>query len=108
MRYLRYFLSKNKTKNDKNTIKNDMVKIAKALNTSCGFTWRSNTWIRSRLRMVENSAITSRPKVVVLIPPPVDPGEAPINIKININHREAILYCVISCIEKPAVRDDTE
>ena len=30
----------NKIKNDENTIKKDMVKMAKALNINCGLTWR--------------------------------------------------------------------
>ena len=38
--------------------------------------------------MVLNNDTINKPKVVVLIPPPVDPGDAPINIKSKINHKD--------------------
>jgi len=43
-------------------------------------------------------------KVVVLIPPPVEAGEAPINIKIKIKKREGVLKASIGNTLKPAVR----
>ncbi|MPN60116.1 hypothetical protein SDC9_207841 [bioreactor metagenome] len=42
--------------------------------------------------------------VVVLIPPPVDPGEAPMNIRPIINSSPAWLNDPISTVLKPAVR----
>ena len=45
-------------------------------------------------------------KVVVLIPPPVDPGEAPMNIKIVSTNRPALLSSPSGIVEKPAVRAD--
>ena len=43
-----------------------------------------------------------------LIPPPVDPGEAPINISNKINHNDARENEDKSSIENPAVRLETE
>ena len=45
-------------------------------------------------------------KVVVLIPPPVDPGEAPMNINIVSTNRPALLSSPSGIVEKPAVRAD--
>ena len=45
--------------------------------------------------------------VVVLIPPPVEPGEAPINIRTIITRSPAGDKLPISVVENPAVRVDT-
>ena len=58
--------------------------------------------------MVDASATINNQNVVVLIPPPVDPGDAPININIKINHKDDMLNSLISMVEKPAVRADIE
>ena len=54
------------------------------------------------------SATNSKPNVVVFIPPPVEPGDAPINISNKINHSDAKENDDKSNIENPAVRLDTE
>ncbi len=46
----------------------------------------------------------SNVKLVVLIPPPVDPGEAPINIKIIITRIVEFVREPISTVLNPAVR----
>ena len=38
------------------------------------------------------------------MPPPVDPGEAPMNIKIIITSSPAFVIAPMSMVEKPAVR----
>jgi len=50
----------------------------------------------------------SKPKVVVLIPPPVELGEAPINIKIIIKKRVAFCMLPIWIVLSPAVRAVTD
>src|SRR4030042_4266046 len=50
----------------------------------------------------------SKPKVVVLIPPPVELGEAPINIRIIIKKRVAFCMLPMSMVLKPAVRAVTD
>ena len=45
--------------------------------------------------------------VVVLIPPPVDPGDAPINIKTDKTSNPACVKLPIGTVEKPAVRAET-
>lgn len=45
--------------------------------------------------------------VLVLIPPPVDPGEAPINIKMQRTNNPALVKLPIGYVEKPAVLADT-
>ena len=50
----------------------------------------------------------NKTKVVVFIPPPVDPGEAPIYINNKDIKREASFVCEISIVLKPAVRKFTE
>ena len=54
-------------------------------------------------KMMRTSCISTK-KVVVLMPPPVDPGEAPMNIKIIITSNPAFVIAPISMVEKPAVR----
>ena len=46
-------------------------------------------------------------KVVVLIPPPVDPGDAPINIKTDKTSNPACVKLPIGTVQKPAVRAET-
>ena len=46
----------------------------------------------------------STKNVVVLMPPPVEPGDAPMNIKIMMTSRPALLMLPKSTLEKPAVR----
>ena len=48
------------------------------------------------------------PKVVVLIPPPVDAGEAPINISIIVTITEPSCIFPMSIVLKPAVLDVTD
>ena len=52
---------------------------------------------------IESTESISTEKVVVFIPPPVEPGEAPININKTVNKTEAELYKPISIVLKPAV-----
>jgi len=47
---------------------------------------------------------TSTAKVVVFIPPPVDPGDAPINISARVISIEAGLRLPVSIVLNPAVR----
>ena len=54
-------------------------------------------------KMMRTSCISTK-KVVVLMPPPVDPGDAPMNIKIIITSSPALVMAPISMVEKPAVR----
>jgi len=49
-----------------------------------------------------------RAKLVVLIPPPVEPGEAPINIRIIMTRIVALVNWPISTVLKPAVRGTTD
>ena len=51
---------------------------------------------------------TSRKMVVVLIPPPVDPGDAPMNIRILIMNRVLDLREDVSIVLNPAVRAVTD
>ena len=55
-----------------------------------------------------NKATINNPNVVVFIPPPVDPGDAPINISNKINQSDANENEDKSNIENPAVRLETE
>ena len=52
---------------------------------------------------IESTESISTEKVVVFIPPPVEPGEAPININKTVNKTEDELYKPISIVLKPAV-----
>lgn len=55
--------------------------------------------------LIESSKIA---KVDVLMPPPVDPGEAPINIRMMITVRVTRERDAISSVLKPAVRGVTD
>jgi len=57
---------------------------------------------------IETTESIRTAKVVVLIPPPVEPGEAPININITVINTEAELYKLISIVLNPAVRAVTD
>ena len=58
---------------------------------------------RMRLKISSSSSV----KLVVLIPPPVEPGEAPINIRIITTSRVELVNAPISTVLKPAVRGTT-
>ena len=49
-------------------------------------------------------SMTSRAALVVLTPPPVDPGEAPINIRTSIRRMVALVRAPISTVLNPHVR----
>ena len=54
--------------------------------------------------MVAKSDLMMTKKVVVLIPPPVEPGEAPMKIMMMKMSREGTVMASISTMLKPAVR----
>ncbi|MNG03990.1 hypothetical protein D3C84_870940 [compost metagenome] len=76
--------------------------------------------IRSRARRYLNSTISSLPRiiamtapisvvnVVVLMPPPVEPGDAPINIRMTMKKIVACRMTPISIVLAPAVRGVTD
>lgn len=53
---------------------------------------------------MDRTCCISTKNVVVLMPPPVEPGDAPMNIKIMMTSRPALLMLPKSTLEKPAVR----
>ena len=53
---------------------------------------------------IDRTCCISTKKVVVLMPPPVDPGDAPTNINTIMTSRPALLKPLRSTVEKPAVR----
>ena len=57
-----------------------------------------------RLVKIDRTCCISTKKVVVLMPPPVDPGDAPINISSIMTSRPALLRVLKSTVQKPAVR----
>ncbi len=57
-----------------------------------------------RLEKMDRTCCISTKNVVVLMPPPVEPGDAPMNIKIMMTSRPALLMLPTSTLEKPAVR----
>ena len=57
--------------------------------------------------MVAKSDLMMTKKVVVLIPPPVEPGEAPMKMMIMKMRREGMERASKSTILKPAVRPAT-
>ena len=57
-----------------------------------------------RLEKMDRTCCISTKNVVVLMPPPVEPGDAPMNIKIMMTSRPALLMLPKSTLEKPAVR----
>jgi len=67
---------------------------------------RRNAPGRCLLKMQRISCARTK-MVVVLMPPPVDPGEAPMNIRIRIVNNPALLSVPRSSVAKPAVRADT-
>ena len=80
--------------------------IMKALETASPAMLRRNAPICFLVNKHLTSCIRTK-KVLVLMPPPVDPGEAPINIRIiNINN-PALVNSPMGYVEKPAVRAET-
>lgn len=56
---------------------------------------------------IEKTLSVAIAKVVVLIPPPVDPGEAPIHISKMTNNSDGMAMAEKSTVLKPAVRGVT-
>ena len=72
-------------RNDKITRHSASVKSTTARLTSDWLMVRRNTMMRSRPRRTLTMSRKKIPKVVVLRPPPVDAGDAPINIQISVS-----------------------
>lgn len=79
-----------------------------ALPTIAGFIERLNISTSFRLRMFAQAVIIITQSVTVLIPPAVEPGEPPMNIKIVIIILPAELIFPMSTVLKPAVLDVTD
>lgn len=79
----------------------------KALNTNELGILRLNRLISSLFEMTAHSVNIKTAKVVTLIPPPVEPEEAPINIRPIINTNELNVIWLISIVLNPAVRVTT-
>ena len=62
----------------------------------------------SRPRMRLTIISPSRAKLDVLIPPPVDPGEAPMNIRIIISRMVGLAKAAMSTVLNPQVRGVTD
>ena len=60
-------------------------------------------WVSSFFLKTENAEENSTAIVVVFMPPAVDPGEPPINIRIMVNTRPASLKAARFTVLKPAV-----
>ena len=61
----------------------------------------------ARFENILRTACARVKNVLVLIPPPVDPGEAPINIRTQRTKSPAVLKLPIGYVEKPAVLAET-
>jgi hypothetical protein len=59
---------------------------------------------RKRFQMIRER----RAALVVLTPPPVDPGDAPINIRVMMRRIEAFVRLPISTVLKPHVRGEAD
>src|SRR5665648_870438 len=87
-----------------------MLKLAiemALLTTSCD-TFLRNTMVSSFPLIFDAIAIIIIPKVVTLMPPPVEPGAAPININRMLVILETSLISLMGRELKPAVRQVTE
>ncbi len=97
--------------NNKNNAIEIHVKLSE--NTAMALrTWSGGT-VRSRSSTVMRPEITARivaykiANVVVLIPPPVDPGDDPINVTIIIRSKVGKRIIAMSSVVKPALRAQT-
>lgn len=84
------------------TIK-EIHKMAKAREVDSLLILLPRIWMRLLPIATANMFNVASANVLVLIPPPVDAGEAPIHIKKIINNKEGTLNCVKSTVLKPAV-----
>ena len=82
----------------------DIVMIANARCTASTAILRVPISIYFLLRAIAKTLSIAKAKVEVLIPPPVDAGDAPTHIKNIINKIPGIVKLVISTVLKPAVR----
>ena len=84
--------------------RNAMREMKKARATSGAGMLRPKSTASSRPRTVLQSAATVMPNVVVFTPPPVPPGEAPMNISAIIRNSVGSRAAPTLIVLKPAVR----
>ena len=89
------------------TIK-EIHKIAKALDVDSLVILLPKIWIRVFPMATAKIFKVAKAKVLVLIPPPVEAGEAPIHIKNMINNNDGTVNLVKSTVLNPAVLGVTE
>ena len=75
--------------------------------TSSGVSRRPKSTGSPGPRTVDQSAAIVTPKVVVLMPPPVPPGEAPMNIRTISSANDGVVIAPMLMVLKPAVRGVT-
>ena len=85
----------------------DRVRTVKAFMTRDGGRVRRKAWTDSRALSLDPINASRTPMVLVLIPPPVDPGEAPTNIKKIRSPVVAVPTAFMLMVLNPAVRGVT-